>query len=220
MNKKQTLGSLNQEQRRMAVAAAVLLTGGTIYLTLMFGVAPLIIVGLAALPAYWLWVNIYLRHPIEPSKLLPVFLLTSAGFAFHAIEEYLGHYGPAVGRLFGFAWTDQAFVIIVFTLLGALGLVGVGLQRRLPIAGLIAIVFMMTRIAELLMFTFPFIKPAVQPDKMSVVSGFVQGTWVQHMPIHYLNATHQYYWPGMYTVILPLLPAVIGLVIVWRSKRA
>lgn len=209
---------LSREQRGIAIAAAILLTGGTVYLTATFGIAPLIIVGVAAIPAYWLWVTVYLRRPTDPAKLLPAFLLAYAGFAFHAVEEYLGHYGPAVGRLFGFAWTDQAFVIVVLVLLGALGLIGLGLQRRAPIAGLVAIMFMMTRLAELLMFTFPFLKPAIQPANAHTIAGFVQGAWVGNMPTHYLSVMHRYYWPGMYTVVLPLVPAIVGLVIIWQSR--
>lgn len=201
----------------MAVGAALLLGGGTIYLSLNFGLAPLFIVSIPAALAYWLWCITYLRRPTDPAILLPPFLLSVGGFALHAIEEYLGHYGPAVGRLFGFAWTDQAFIVIVLCLLGALSAVAVGLQRRIPIAGLIAIVFMMTRLAEVLLFVFPLLTPAIQPDTIAIISGSVGGTWVQDMPNYHLSMTGRYYWPGMYTVILPILPAILGLVFIRRG---
>lgn len=210
--------TLTNQQRLIAIVAVLLLSFLTLYLTLNFSVMPLFIVGVPALFSYWLWYRCYLRNPTEPSRLLPVFLLTCGGFALHAIEEYLGHYGPAVGRLFGFAWTDQAFVIIVFCLLGALSFVGIGLQRRMPIAGLVAIVFMATRLAEIMLFIFPLLAPSIQPDIAASISDFVGSTWVQNMPNYYIGITHWYYWPGMYTVILPVVPAVIGLLRIWHTR--
>lgn len=206
------------EQRRTAIVAVILLSIGTLYLSLNFGLAPLFIIGIPALFAYLLWHRAYLRHPLDPGIILPPFLLSCGGFGLHTIEEYHGHYGPAIGRLFGFAWTDQAFVIIILCLLGALSVVAVGLQRRLPIAGLIAIVFMTTRLAEVLLFIFPLLRPAIQPENAATISTLMNNTWVQNMPNYYIGTTNSYYWPGMYTIILPLIPAIVGLVIVWRSK--
>lgn len=211
-------GKLTSEQRRIAIVAALLLSSGTIYLSLNFSIAPLFIVGIPAICAYWLWYVAYLKRPIDPALILPAFLLSVGGFALHAVEEYLGHYGPAVGRLFGFAWSDAAFIVIVLCLLGALSVAAVGLQRKIPIAGLIAIVFMTTRLAEALLFVFPLLSPAMQPDNTATISRSVNGTWVQDMPNYYVQTVGTYYWPGMYTVILPVLPAVIGLVLIWRHR--
>lgn len=209
--------SLSPVQRRIAIVAALLLLGGTAYLTISFGMAPLFIVGIPAVLSYLLWYATYLKTAPEPRLVLPAFLATVAGFSFHAAEEYLGHYGPAVGRLFGFAWTDEAFVVIVLILLGALCLVAAGLYRRIAIAGLVAIVFAMTRLAEIALFIFPLLRPAIQPDNPGAVSATVSGTLVDNMPSYYAAITGAYYFPGMYTVVLPVLPGIVFLWLVWRG---
>jgi hypothetical protein len=92
------VNTIDPGQRGQATVAAVVLVAGVAYAT-------------------------GLRRPLEPAVILPAFLVTAAGFTVHAIEEYLGHYGPAIGRLFGFAWTDHAFVIVILCLVAALSLV-------------------------------------------------------------------------------------------------
>jgi hypothetical protein len=205
-------------QRGVAVVAALVLIGATTYLSISFGVAALFIVGIPALFAYLLWWRTYLKSPTEPGYILGPFLVTVAGFGFHAIEEYMGHYGPTVGRLFGFPWPDEAFVIIVLSMLAALSLVAFGLYRQLALAGLVAIVFAMTRLAEVALFIFPLIPPAIQPGNAEELSEILGGTLVLHMQNHYFGATGSYYFPGMYTVALPILPAVVSLWMVWRAS--
>jgi hypothetical protein len=202
----------------VAIVGALLLIGATAYLTWSFGPAPLVIVGAPAALAWLLWYRTYLQAPIEPDRIMAPFLLTVAGFGFHAIEEYLGHYGPAVGRLFGIPWTNEAFVVIVLALLGALFVVAVGVHRRIAMAGLVAIVFMTTRLAEVALFVFPLLRPAIQPDNPDTISALISGALVLDMPNHYVAATGTYYFPGMYTVLLPIVPAVVSLWVVWRSR--
>lgn len=129
--------TLNPRQRGQATVAAVVLIAGVAYLSLNFSILPLFIVGIPGLLAYLLWYATGRRRPLDPAMILPAFLLTAAGFTVHAVEEYLGHYGPAIGRLFGFAWTDQAFVVIILCLVAALSLVVIGLYRQVPIAGFV-----------------------------------------------------------------------------------
>jgi hypothetical protein len=94
------LKSLSREQRITALVAAVLLITGTLYLSVNFSLAPLVIVGVPGALAYLLWYVTYLKSPVDQGAVLPAFLLAVAGFTLHSIEEYLGHYGPAVGRMF------------------------------------------------------------------------------------------------------------------------
>jgi hypothetical protein len=211
---------LSATHRRLALVAAVMLVGATAYLVVSFGMAPLVIVGIPGLLAWALWYSSYLGSPTDPNRILPAFLVTLAGFGFHAIEEYHGHYGPAVGRLFGFAWTDEAFVIIVLALISGLCLVSVGLFRRIELAGFVAILFLTTRLAEVALFVFPWLPPAIQPDNPEVVSAQLSGTLVLNMPSYYVGSRGGYYFPGMYTVLLPILPAVVSLWIIWRYRRS
>lgn len=87
---------VSEQQRLGAIAAAVLLITGTVYLSLNFSLAPLFIVGIPGAAAYLLWYRTSLKQPLEPAVVLPAFLATAAGFALHTVEEYVGHYGPAV----------------------------------------------------------------------------------------------------------------------------
>jgi hypothetical protein len=215
----QNVRSASATHRRLALVAALVLVAATAYLVISFGMAPLFIVGIPGVLAWLLWYSSYLRLPTDPDRFLPAFLVTIAGFGFHAIEEFHGHYGPAVGRLFGFAWTDEAFVIIVLALISALCLVSIGLYRRVALAGFVAIVFLMTRLAEVALFVFPLLPPAIQPDNPQVLSEQVSGTLVLNMPSYYVGATGSYYFPGMYTVVLPILPAIVSLWLIWRFRR-
>lgn len=211
---------LLQSELRIAIAAAVLLSGITGYLVFALGLAALILVSIPAFFAYVFWLFFYLKTPTQPSVVLAPFLVMVAGFGFHVIEQYLGHYGPAVGRLFGFAWTTEVFVIIVVPLLGGLCLVAIGLYYRVAMAGLVAIVFMMTRLAEVALFVFPLIPPVVEPDNPDPVSALVSGTMVSEMPSYYIGATGSYYFPGLYSILLPILPALVSLWVVWRFSWA
>jgi hypothetical protein len=201
-----------------AIAAGLLLVAGTTYLTMNFGLAPLLIVGIAGGAGYVLWLVAYRPAPFVSSRLLSLYLATVGGFAFHSIEECLGHYGPAVGRIFGFAWTDSAFLVVILGLLGALSLVAIGLQRRVRLAGFVAILFLMTRLAEVGLFIFPFLRPAIEPDVAQPISAMVRRTFVHDMPNHYLPVVGAYYFPGMLTVVLPFVPAVLALREIWRNR--
>jgi hypothetical protein len=207
--------------RRMAdpapIVAAVLLLAGTTFLTVSFGVVPLLIVGVPGVTAYVLWYVAYRPESTSP-HLVSLFLASVGGFALHAVEEYLGHYGPAVGRLFGFAWTDDAFVVTVFALLFGLCLVAVGLQRHVRLAGFVAALFLTTRLAELALFIFPLIRPAIEPDVATPVSRVVGGTLVRDMPSYCFGIVRSYYFPGMLTVALPVVPAALALRAMWRGR--
>jgi hypothetical protein len=210
--------ALSVHQRGQATIAAVLLVTGTAYLALNFSILPLFIVGVPGLLAFLLWYVTGLRRPLDPAAILPAFLLTAAGFTAHTVEEYLGHYGPAIGRLFGFAWTDQAFVVIILCLTAALGLVAIGLYKRVPLAGFVATLFLATRIAELSLFVFPLLQPSIAPDEAGPVTQVVDGTLVADMPNHFVDTVGAYYFPGMFTVTLPLIPAVYALYRIWTTR--
>jgi hypothetical protein len=210
--------SLSIKQRRMAIVAAVVLITGVTYLSVQFSLMPLLIVGVPGVLAYGLWYVTALQKPLDLAAILPLFLLTVAGFTINSVEEFLGHYGPAVGRLFNFVWTDQAFVVITLTLIGALLMVAIGLWYRIAMAGLVAIIFLTTRLAEVLMFAFPLWPPAIQPYFAGPIAQTVSNTLVGEMPTYYLSAVGRYYFPGMFTVALPIIPAIFALYRIWMDR--
>jgi hypothetical protein len=205
------------EEKVLPVVAGLLLAAGSGYLWMKFGVIPLIIVGGSGFVALFLWTTRYLKRPPEPESFLVPFLVAVAGFEFHMVEEYLGHYGPAVGRLFGFPWTDRAFVVVVFIMSGALSLVAVGLHYRNKMAGFVAALFLTTRLAECALFVFPLLRPSIQPETIGLVSQEISRVFVRDMPNYYFATTGEYYFPGMYTVVLPMAPAFYALLRLWKA---
>ena len=80
-------------------AGGALVVGCSVLYFLGFGLPPVIILGGPGLLAVWFWYLTYLKRPTDPAIIVPLFLITAAGFEFHLVEEYLGHYGPAISRL-------------------------------------------------------------------------------------------------------------------------
>jgi hypothetical protein len=207
-----------KERLAGTAAVAALVIGCVTFYYLGLGLVPVYVFGGPGLLAVFFWSRTYLKRPTDPAIILPGFLITAAGFEIHLIEEYLGHYGPAISRLFNIGWTDRAFVVICFVLAAALCLVSLGLHYRKALAGLVASLFLFTRLAELGLFLFPLLRPALRPDVAhSIAQSVASGTFVADMPNHYWRTTGNYYFPGMFTVGLAILPAVYTLYRMWQE---
>jgi hypothetical protein len=76
------------------------------------GMPPVVIVGGSSIIGLVLWIKTYLRRPLDPRIILPVFLLTVAALEVHMIEEYLTGFGPAMSRLFDISWTERSFLMV------------------------------------------------------------------------------------------------------------
>jgi hypothetical protein len=70
------------------------------------GLPPVVIVGGSGVVAFVIWQRSYLRRPLDPSVILPLFLLTVAALDVHMAEEYLARFGPAMSRLINISWTE------------------------------------------------------------------------------------------------------------------
>jgi len=88
-------------KERLACTAAItaLVVGCATFFYLGLGLVPVYIVGGPGLLAVFFWYRTYLKHPTDPALILPLFLITAAGFEIHLVEEYLGHYAPTISRL-------------------------------------------------------------------------------------------------------------------------
>lgn len=74
--------------------------------------------------------------------------------------------------------------------------------------------------AEFTHFTFPLLRPAIQPELAGPVSQVVgNGNFVADMPNYYLRTTGRYYFPGLYTAILPMIPGIWAIARVLRAAR-
>jgi hypothetical protein len=189
------------------------------------GWPPVIIVGGSGTAAFILWSLSYLRRPLPPQVVLPPFLLTVAALEAHMIEEYLTGFGPAMSRLFNISWSERSFLMI-FAFIGPVlySLTALGLLRRVPLAGfLMCFIFIGPGVAEFVHFIFPALQPYVLPTVAAPVQAIVgRGQLMQNLPNFWVQVTGHYYFPGMYTAILPMIPGIYGirkLLIAARAAR-
>ena len=120
------------------------------------GLPPVVIVGGSSVLALVMWIRYYLRKPLAPDVILPLFLLTVAALEIHMAEEYLTGFGPAMSRLFDISWTERSF-LIVFAFVGPAlySLTALGLYYRVPFAGFLAwFIFIGPGVAEFTHFIF------------------------------------------------------------------
>ena len=186
------------------------------------GLPPVIIVGGSGVVALVLWLWTYQRGPIDAAVILPPFLLTVAALEAHMIEEYVTGFGPAMSRLFDISWTERGF-LLVFAFIGPIiySLTALGLFWRIPLAGFVAcFIFVGPGFAEFTHFIFPLLKPAILPDDPQTITQMVSnGTLVENMRNYYIGTTGQYYFSGLYTAVLPMVPGIYGIYAVIRASR-
>jgi hypothetical protein len=180
------------------------------------GLPPVVIVGGSGIVGFVMWVRTYLRKPVGPEIILAPFLLTVAALEVHMTEEWLTGFGPAMSRLFDISWTERSF-LLVFAFIGPAlySLTALGLYYRVPIAGFLAwFIFIGPGVAEFTHFIFPLLRPAIQPDVAAPLSLPVSnGRFVADMRNYWVHTTGRYYFPGMYTAVLPMIPGI------WAIRR-
>ncbi|UEG51438.1 hypothetical protein LLH06_10680 [Mucilaginibacter daejeonensis] len=184
------------------------------------GLPPVIIVGGSAILALFLWYFIYLKRPVEPKVMLPLFVFTVAGLQIHIIEEYLSGFGPAMSRLFNIPWSERSF-LMVFALVGPTiyTLTTWGLYKKIPLAGFVAcFIFIGPGVAEFTHFIFPLISPQLEPGNISSISREIKGVHIDAMPNYYYKTTGEYYFAGMYTAILPMIPGIYAICRLIRKR--
>jgi hypothetical protein len=186
------------------------------------GVPPTMIVGASALIGFFCWRATNLRRPISPVTTTVLFLLTTAALHVHMYEEHSALFGPAMSRLFGIAFPDERFMqIFVFALPALYYLTAIGLLLRVPLAGFVAwFIFIGPGIAEFTHFIFPLIAPALEPANPAPISAVVDGVAIEGMANHHLAVTGRYYFPGLYTAILPMIPGIYAVWWVFRNRNA
>jgi hypothetical protein len=185
------------------------------------GLPPVVIVGGSSVVALVMWIKYYLRKPLAPDVILPLFLLTVAALEIHMAEEYITGFGPAMSRLFDISWNERSF-LIVFAFVGPTlySLTALGLFYRVPFAGFLAwFIFIGPGVAEFTHFIFPVLRPAILPELPGTISQAVSnGRFVADMRNYYIGTTGRYYFPGMYTAVLPMIPGIWAIVRMVRSR--
>jgi hypothetical protein len=186
------------------------------------GVPPTIIVGGSAIIGFFGWRLTNLRRAINPLKTTVVFLLTTAALHVHMFEEHACLFGPAMSRLFGIAFPGDRFLqIFVFVLPTVYYLTAIGLLLRIPLAAFVAwFIFIGPGIAEFTHFIFPLIPPALEPTNPAPITAIINGVRITDMANHHMAVTGTYYFPGLYTAILPMIPGIYGVGWLFSSRHA
>lgn len=188
---------------------------------LKLGLQPVIIIGGAAVVGYLFWYFTYLKTPTDPKIILPLFVLTVAALQIHIVEEYLTGFGPAMSRLFNIPWSEKSFVM-VFALIGPTiyTLTTLGLYYRIPLAGFVAwFIFIGPGVAEFTHFIFPLIQPQLEPANAAAITQTIKGTEIAAMPNYYIETTGRYYFAGMWTAVLPMIPGIYAIYRLTKGAR-
>jgi len=183
------------------------------------GLPPVIIVGGSGIIGFIFWYFTYLKNPTDPKLMLPLFVLTVACLQIHITEEYLTGFGPAMSRLFDIPWSEKGF-LMVFALIGPTiyTLTTLGLYYRIPLAGFIAwFIFIGPGVMEFTHFIFPLLQPQIEPTNLNSVTENINGSIISSMPNYYYKTTGNYYFAGMWTAILPMIP---GIYAIYRLTKA
>jgi hypothetical protein len=211
---------VNTDETRLSVRIDSMMIAAIFLLVTMWagyryiGWPPVIIVGGSGTAAFVLWSLTYLRRPLMPEVVLPAFLLTVAGLQVHLIEEYLTGFAPAMSRLYNISWSVSSYLMI-FVFIGPVlyTLTALGLFKRIPLAGfLMCFILIGPGVAEFTHFIFPALRPDVQPTVAASVQAVVgRGQLMQNLPNFWVHVTGRYYFPGMYTAVLPMIPGIYGI---------
>jgi hypothetical protein len=118
-----------------------------------------------------------------------------------------------MSRVFNIPWSESSFVM-VFAMIGPTiyTLTTLGLYYRIPLAGFIAwFIFVGPGFAEFTHFIFPLIEPSIAPENINRVTQTINGTEIANMPNYYYRTTDRYYFSGMWTVALPMIPGIYAI---------
>jgi hypothetical protein len=96
----------------------------------------------------------------------------------------------------------------------------VGLDRRNATAAFIAWLFLTSCLAQELVFVFPLVRPALEPDTVPPVSRLVSsGAYIAGMPNYHWHTTGRYYFARMSTVALAVVRAIYAMCRMWTAGR-
>ncbi len=185
------------------------------------GLPPIIIIGGAGIIGFFFWYFTYLKRPTDPKIILPLFVVTVACLQIHIVEEYMTGFGPAMSRLFNIPWSEKSF-IMVFALVGPTlyTLTTLGLYKKIPIAGFVAwFIFIGPGVMEFTHFIFPLLQPQIEPEALHSVTQTIDGAEISNMPNYYYKTTGHYYFSGMWTALLPMIPGVYAIYRLTKEHR-
>lgn len=184
MNTKQSLYLALAATFTVTFAISMLQTMGIMPTTIVFGSMVGGMVG---------WYFTSLKHPTDPRKILPIYLLTMPLLYLHIWEEYLYQFGPRIGAITGTGWTESEFLIQFAFYLPIFWIVGaIGLYYRHPLANFLS---------------------------WFVFFGMFLGEPTHLLVFPNLEGGRYHYFPGMWTALLPMVMGVWGIYIVVQEHK-
>ena len=149
------------------------------------------------------WRKTTARYPADPYKVVPLYLLLQCLFYVHVGEEVFMHFNRAIASLSGHAWDDSEFDYLI-TLIGPIiwVLAAYSLWKRQAFGNFILWFMIVGMILG-------------EPTHLLVFP-------VVRMLQDGVNYT---YFPGMYTALFPMIPALLALILIlqdyrkWRATR-
>jgi len=159
---------------------------------LMLGIVPMIVFSIFLIGGFIAWIKTTYHIPVNPNKIIIPYLLSVIFFIIHVCEEYLSDFSGSMSELSGFHIPEKNFLLIAAFAAPVFWLSGaVLLLKRNPFGYYLTWGFFIAMVySELAHFVFPFIKDG----KFG-------------------------YFPGMYTALLPLIPAVYGMKVILKEYQ-
>lgn len=145
------------------------------------------VVGLVA------WRKTNWRHPTDPKRLLPIYLITAAMLMLHIWEEYLFDFAPRIAEITGGDWTEGQFLFMILFWLPSVWIIGaVGIYFRHPLGNYVA---------WLIFVGMVFGEPA-------------------HVLVFPVRAAGPYdYFPGMWSALLPFVTSLWGMSVIFDDLK-
>ncbi len=173
--------SVSKENRKWAIAIGVFIALLNIAYAVRLGLAFAVIIGGSAIIAYAAWLVLNYREPADPDRVLTLYLLVIAGELVHQIEEYIAGFPQQSAKTLNASAMTPNFFVVMILILAAIGVTAaVGLQYGHPLANYV--------------MWFIVIGPGFVNGIAHIIFPFMVGEW---------------YFPGLLTVWLPLIPGTI-----------
>jgi hypothetical protein len=133
------------------------------------------------------WLRTTLERPPAPGAVLPAYLLTLVLFLFHVVEEYAFDFAGRIAAAAHVQWTEAQFVEVIVLLGPAIWIAGaIAIYRRHPLGNFIVWFFFI---------------------------GMMLGEPTHLLVFPLMEGGRYHYFPGMWSALLPMAPAVYG---IWR----
>lgn len=182
---------LFREKKISGIFAGLIVVLVSSVLYYFVGVGAMFIIGGSGAIAWAVWLKTTYQHPVDPNRVLPLYLLLLAAELLHMGEEFLTSFPDEFSKLTGASMSQEIFVfwfVIVGTILALLSMIGIMYQN--PISNYF--------------LWFVIIGP-----------GFVNG--IAHFIFPLLAGS--FYFPGLITVLLPVAVGIFLAVRIYKDVK-